>query len=154
LNCCCRAAIPAWDSCGTRRMRSLTPSLPPRLTAPAWDFASAARLSNRMVAACGLPTTLRAAQVFVSLCPPKPRHMNDTRKDLSSPQISGDTLSAPNRSNRLPLRGLFSSKGTIEVIPLLLLALVAFLELRTRRAARAVARGLHCLSFQKGQRWS
>ena len=34
------------------------------------------------------------------------------------------------------------------------LALVAFLELRTRRAVRAVARGLHCLSFQKGQQWS
>src|SRR5580693_1360658 len=56
-------------------MRSLTPSLPPRLTAPAWDFASAARLSNRMVAACGLPTTLHAAQVFVSPYPPKPRQM-------------------------------------------------------------------------------
>ena len=53
---------------------------------PAWDFASAARLSNRMVAACGLPTTLRAAQVFVSPYPPKPRQMNDTRS--RSPIVS------------------------------------------------------------------
>jgi AraC-like DNA-binding protein len=44
-------------------------------------------------------------------------------------------------------------RGPLQVIPLLRLALVAFFELRTRRAARAVARGLHCLSFQKGQRW-
>jgi hypothetical protein len=69
-------------------MRSLTPSLPPRLTAPAWDFASAARLSNRMVAACGLPTTLRVAQVFVSPCPPKPRQMNDTRSRSRSDRHS------------------------------------------------------------------
>ena len=27
---------------------------------------------NRMASACGLPTTLRAAQIFISLCPPKP----------------------------------------------------------------------------------
>src|SRR6266478_396269 len=74
-NCCCRSAIPAWDCPGTRQIRSLTPSLPPRLTAPAWDFASAARLSNRMVAACGLPTTLHAAQVFVSPYPPEPKQM-------------------------------------------------------------------------------
>ena len=50
-------------------------SLPPSRMAPEWDSASAARLSNRMVAACGLPTTLRAAQVFVSPYPPKPRQL-------------------------------------------------------------------------------
>src|SRR5207302_3211968 len=37
------------------------------LTAPAWGFASAAPSWNRMAGACGLPTTLRAAQVFISL---------------------------------------------------------------------------------------
>src|ERR1700739_3684701 len=79
MNCCCRSAIPEWDCPGTRQMRSLTPSLPPRLTAPAWDCASAARLSNRMVAACGRPITPRAAHVFVSPCPTKPRQKNDTR---------------------------------------------------------------------------
>src|SRR6201987_4294355 len=79
MNCCYRSATRAWDFPGTRQIRSLTPSLLPRLMAPAWDFASAARLSNRMVAACGLPTTLRAAQVFASPYPPKPRQMNDTR---------------------------------------------------------------------------
>ena len=80
------SATRAWDCTGTRQTRSLTPSLAPRITAPAWDFASAAQLSNRMVAACGLLTTLRAAQVFVSPYPPKPWQMNDTRKSL--PQCS------------------------------------------------------------------
>ncbi len=75
----CRSAIPAWDCPDTRQIRSLMPSLPPRLTAPAWDFASAAQSSNRMAAACGLPTTLRAAQVFVSPYPPKPRQLNDAQ---------------------------------------------------------------------------
>src|SRR6267154_3118605 len=75
MNCCCRSATPAWDCPGTRQIRSLTPSLLPRLTAPAWDFASAARLSNRMVVACGLPTPLHAAQVFASPYPPEPRQM-------------------------------------------------------------------------------
>src|ERR1700757_3391963 len=75
MNCCCRSAIPAWDCPGPRQMRSLTPSLLPRLTAQAWDFASAARLSNRMVAACGLPTTLRAAQGFVSPYLPKQKYL-------------------------------------------------------------------------------
>ena len=47
---------------------------------PAWDSASAAPSSNRMVAACGLLTTPRAAQVFVSPYPPKPRQMNEARR--------------------------------------------------------------------------
>jgi len=34
---------------------------------------------NRMVAACRLPTILRAEQAFTSLYPPKPRRMNDTK---------------------------------------------------------------------------
>src|SRR5260221_2182561 len=42
-----------------------------------WDCPSAAPSSNRIAAACGLPTTLRAAQVFTSFCPPKSRHKND-----------------------------------------------------------------------------
>src|ERR1700676_579686 len=55
-------------------------SLPPSLTAPAWDFASAAPSSNRMVAACGLSTSPRAAQAFVLPYPPGARHLNDTRR--------------------------------------------------------------------------
>jgi Histidine kinase-, DNA gyrase B-, and HSP90-like ATPase len=48
----------------------------PSPTAPAWDFASAAPSLNRMAAPCGLLTTLRAAQAFVSRYPPRPRHMH------------------------------------------------------------------------------
>jgi len=33
-------------------------------------------LLNRTGAACGLPTPIRAAQAFVSPCPPNARHMN------------------------------------------------------------------------------
>jgi hypothetical protein len=45
-----------------------------RFKAPAWDFGSAAPSLNRMAAACGLPTTLRAAQVFTSPYPLGVRH--------------------------------------------------------------------------------
>ena len=69
----------AWDCPHSRRNRSSMPSLLPSRTGPAWDFASAAPSSNRMVAACGLPTTSRAAQSFVSPYPPKPRRVNDAR---------------------------------------------------------------------------
>src|SRR5215472_8748582 len=41
-------------------------SLQPSPKAAAWDCLSAAPLSSRTVAVCGLPTTLRAAQDFVS----------------------------------------------------------------------------------------
>src|SRR5216684_2993106 len=41
-------------------------SLPPRLTAQEWGFASVGLSSSRTGAACGLLTTLRAAQDFVS----------------------------------------------------------------------------------------
>src|ERR1700674_1687994 len=64
----------------SRRSRSSTPSLLPSPTGPAWNFASAAPLSNRMVAACGLLTAPRAAQVFVSPYPPKARQRNETRR--------------------------------------------------------------------------
>ena len=40
-------------------------------TVPAWDFGSAAPSLNRMAAACGLPTTLRAAQSFYFTLPTK-----------------------------------------------------------------------------------
>src|ERR1700694_4948920 len=56
------------------------PSLPPRLTAPAWGFGSAAPSLNRMAAACGPPTTLRAAQVFALLYPPQSTHMKTTAR--------------------------------------------------------------------------
>src|SRR5258708_33094825 len=63
-------------------------SLPPNLTALAWDFASADPSSNRMAAACGLPTTPRAAQAFVSPYLLKPRRMNDTHAALERFTIS------------------------------------------------------------------
>jgi NO-binding membrane sensor protein with MHYT domain len=42
-----------------------------------WGCPSAAPSLNRIAAACGLPTTLRAAQVFTSSCLPKSRHATD-----------------------------------------------------------------------------
>src|SRR5229473_5327026 len=74
----CPSLIAAWGCPHSRRSRSSMPSLLPSPTGPAWDFASAAPSSNRMVAACGLPTTHRAAQAFLSPYPPKPGHIHDT----------------------------------------------------------------------------
>ena len=62
---------------GSRQTRSSMRSLPPSLTAPAWDFGSAAPSSNRTAAACGLPTVPRVARVFISPCLLKPRPRND-----------------------------------------------------------------------------
>ncbi len=56
--------------------RSLVPSLRRSLMAPAWDCPSAAPSLNHIAAASGLPTTLRAAQVFTSFSPPKSRRIN------------------------------------------------------------------------------
>ena len=50
--------------------RSSMPSLPRSFTGSAWDCPSAAPSLNRITAACGPPTTLRAARVFTSFCPP------------------------------------------------------------------------------------
>ena len=47
------------------------------LTAPAWDYGSAAPSLNRMVGAYGLPLTLPVARVLLSPYPPKSRAMND-----------------------------------------------------------------------------
>ena len=57
----------------SRRTKSLTRFLPPSLKEPAWDFASADLLWNRMAAACGPPTTPRAVQAFILAFPPKSR---------------------------------------------------------------------------------
>src|SRR5229473_6345344 len=78
----CRSAIRAWASRRSKRIRSSMPSSPPNLTEPAWDFASADLLWNRMAAAFGLPTTLRAVQAFTSPFPPKSRLMNDSQSRL------------------------------------------------------------------------
>src|SRR5580704_1156488 len=76
-NLWCRSAIRAWGCLHSRQIRFLMPSLPPNLTAPAWDFASADRLWNHMVAACGPTITPRAVQVFTSPSPPTLRPTND-----------------------------------------------------------------------------
>src|SRR5439155_54192 len=60
-------------------------SLPRNLMGPAWDFGSAAPSLNLMVAACGLPTTLRAAQASTSPCLSKPRRTNDARSAVLEP---------------------------------------------------------------------
>ena len=75
-NLWCPSAIPAWG-CPCRRTRSSMRSLPRSFMGPVWDCPSAAPSLNRIAAACGLPTTLPAAQVFTSFYPPKSRHMND-----------------------------------------------------------------------------
>src|SRR6266850_6497972 len=75
-NLWCPSAIPAWG-CPCRRKRSSMRSLLRSFMGPVWDCPSAAPSLNRIAAACGLPTTLRAAQVFTSFYPPKSRHMND-----------------------------------------------------------------------------
>src|SRR5260221_3314138 len=53
-------------------------SLPRSHMGSVWDCPSAAPSLKRMTVACGLPTTLRAAHVSISLYPPKSRHMDDT----------------------------------------------------------------------------
>src|SRR6266581_2563546 len=60
-------------------------SLPRNLMGPAWDFGSAAPSLNLMVAACGLPTTLRAAQASTSPCLSKPRRTNDACSAVLEP---------------------------------------------------------------------
>jgi len=76
----CPSLTAAWGCPLSRRNRSSMPSLLPSRTGPAWDFGSAALSSNHMVAACGLRRTLRAAQVFLSVYPPRPRRLNDARR--------------------------------------------------------------------------
>jgi len=57
-----------------QRTKSSMPSLLRSLMAPVWVYPSAVRSLNRIAAACGLLTTLRAAQVFTSFYPPKSKH--------------------------------------------------------------------------------
>jgi len=53
-----------WGCPRSRQTRYSMHSSPPSLTVLAWDFESAAPSLNRIAAACGLPTILRAAQTF------------------------------------------------------------------------------------------
>src|ERR1700730_13316718 len=76
-NLWCPSAILAQGCPRSRRTRSSMRSLPRRFMGPVWDCPSAAPSLNRIAAACGLPTTLHAAQVFTSFYPPKSRSMND-----------------------------------------------------------------------------
>src|SRR5271163_3214475 len=55
------------------------PSLLLNLMALAWDFGSADLLSNRMVAACGLPPTLREVPTFISRYPQMHSHLIETK---------------------------------------------------------------------------
>src|SRR5271157_4073797 len=71
------SAIPAWGCPQGRRTRYSMRSSPPNLTAPAWGCGSAAPSLNRTAVACGLPTPLPAARVFISLCPIESRQRND-----------------------------------------------------------------------------
>jgi hypothetical protein len=73
------------------------------------DRASAAPSSNHIVAACGLPTTPRAALAFVSPYPPKPSHMNDTRKALPrcSSLMTLQLCVCPSRKNFLSLHNRY-----------------------------------------------
>jgi len=72
-NLWCRSAIRASGCLRSRRTKSSMPSLPPNLMTPAWDFTSADLSWNRTAAACGLPTTLHAAQGFISPYPARAR---------------------------------------------------------------------------------
>lgn len=73
----CPSAIPEWGCRRSRRSRSSMPSLARSLMGSVWDYPSAAPSLNRMAAACGLLTTLRAARVFTSSYLPKSRHVNN-----------------------------------------------------------------------------
>src|SRR6266851_2778848 len=88
-NLWCPSAIPAWGCPRSRRTRSSMRSLPRNYMGPVWDCRSAAPSLNRMAAACGLPTTFRAAQVFTSFYPPKSPHMNDApvASAVSNPHV-------------------------------------------------------------------
>ena len=77
-NFSCPSAIPAWGYPRIRRIRSSMRSLPRSPKGPEWDCGSAGPSWNRMEAACGLLTTLPAAQVFTLHYPPRSRHRDDT----------------------------------------------------------------------------
>src|ERR1700723_1458589 len=85
-------------------------SLPPRRTALAWDCASAALLLNRTGAACGLPTTLRAAHDFVSHYLPTARHATLSRLEIALTLVT--TLTATTR----PFECIRRSMRTIEIL--------------------------------------
>jgi signal transduction histidine kinase len=75
----------------TRQSRCVTRSLPPNLTAPAWDCGSAVLSLKRIMGACGPPLTFHAAQDSVSHCPPTARRaterfaLHHLRRRRSSP---------------------------------------------------------------------
>src|SRR5882724_1779677 len=92
-NLWCPSAIPAWG-CPCRRKRSSMRFLLRSFMGPVWDCPSAAPSLNRIAAACGLPTTLRAAQVFTSFYPPKLRHMNDAPNRVCGPDGLGRSAQA------------------------------------------------------------
>src|SRR6266480_7255704 len=65
-------------------------SSPRKFRGPAWDCPSAVPSLNLMVAGCGLPTTLRGAQVFALLYLPKSRHTKTPAADPTVLVIDDD----------------------------------------------------------------
>src|ERR1700682_3323902 len=93
-------------------------SFPPRLTVRAWDFGSAAPSWNRTGAACGLPTILRAAQLFSSPCP-RARWMLSVRPcscpdayldEYGSSGVVGSSLDGPQSPRMLSSLRLISER--------------------------------------------
>src|SRR5882672_7040554 len=81
------------------------PSLPPNLTARAWDFASAVPSLKRMAAACGLPTTRRAAQAFTWHFPSKSSRLNEPSGSPTVFVVDDDPLV------RAAIQGMLRSVG-------------------------------------------
>src|SRR5438105_900939 len=61
-----------------------------------WDCRSAAPSLNRMAAACGLPTILRAVRAFASPCPPTSRGPEPLSPILAAKEVRPDDLAAAN----------------------------------------------------------
>jgi hypothetical protein len=76
----CRSAIPAWGY-PRKRTSFLMLSLPPNLTAPAWDFGSVVPSLNRMAADCAAGNSPRGASFCFTL-PINTMTTNDAPGDI------------------------------------------------------------------------
>src|SRR3982074_1530122 len=75
--------MPAWDCPRRRGTRSSGHSLRPRMTALAWGYQSAGRLSSLMEAVCGAPRALGGGQLLSSPSPPRSRSIYN----VSNPRL-------------------------------------------------------------------